>query len=470
MKVRCYLSSALHLTSFRNRGATTTGSNRRVATRSMLASSSASASPPSSEDVPALSSVDKDAVERRLRNALWSFFAGDALAAPTHWYYGGFAQIRQHYGPDGIVGYTKPSFELPGSIMNKSDPNGGGRSKSSGWFGRSSSSSSSSQKTIIGDVINHGKLELWDPSRQIHYHATLAAGENTLEAQLGRVLMKSMVETGGVFDANHFQKSYVKFMTTPGSHNDAYASTCHRMFFANMVFEGKPPHQCPDNDGHNVETVDALILPTVVGLAAAARSAAQEDGAAKKSWRDEVARQAAECVRATRKSKPLERAAAAWSQMVGSALFSGSVVDECGRVAASMGYRQPRGDKAQSSLTACYLDSALPALLDDVVAFERTKDRSEVGATASLWRALLRNANTGGENVHRGSCLGAVLGSIVSSKASVASDPELAEGLHDRHDLAKEIDDFVNAVMVKNETSEKTYVQHAAMTKEKEEL
>ena len=40
----------------------------------------------------------------------------------------------------------------------------------------------------------------------------------------------------------------MQFMQTPGSHNDTYASTCHRMFFANLV-NGKPPEQCADNDG-----------------------------------------------------------------------------------------------------------------------------------------------------------------------------------------------------------------------------
>jgi hypothetical protein len=46
-------------------------------------------------------------------------------------------------------------------------------------------------------------------------------------------------------------QAYIKFMTTPGSHNDVYAGTCHRMFFRNYV-DGKDPKKCADNDGHNV--------------------------------------------------------------------------------------------------------------------------------------------------------------------------------------------------------------------------
>ena len=211
-------------------------------------------------------SSEQDSIHREtaLRRALWGFFAGDAVAAPTHWFYGGRTQIQQYYGPKGITKYTKPVYELAGSIMNKSDLNGGGRSKGG--------SSANDLPTIIGQVINHGKQDLWSPKRQIHYHATLQAGENTLEVQLARVLMKSMVANQGRFKAEHFRQAYMDFMMTPNSHNDAYASTCHRMFFANLIHRKFPPDQCPDNDGHNVDTVDGLVLPTIVSLAYAVQN------------------------------------------------------------------------------------------------------------------------------------------------------------------------------------------------------
>ena len=47
-------------------------------------------------------------------------------------------------------------------------------------------------------------------------------------------------------------------------HNDTYAGTGHRMFFANYV-KGKAPRKCPDNDGHNTDALDGLVnLPPVV--------------------------------------------------------------------------------------------------------------------------------------------------------------------------------------------------------------
>lgn len=51
-------------------------------------------------------------------------------------------------------------------------------------------------------------------------------------------------------------------MTTPGSHNDVYAGTCHRMFFSNYV-SGKDPKKCADNDGHNVRWVVGYVVHCV---------------------------------------------------------------------------------------------------------------------------------------------------------------------------------------------------------------
>jgi len=381
-------------------------------------------------------SFEQDSIRREtaLRRALWSFFAGDAIAAPTHWFYGGRTQIQQYYGPNGITKYTKPVYELAGSIMNKSDLNGGGRSKGGG-------SSANDLPTIIGQVINHGKQDLWSPKRQIHYHATLQAGENTLEVQLARVLMKSMVANQGRFQANHFRKAYMDFMMTPNSHNDAYASTCHRMFFANLIHRKLPPDQCPDNDGHNVDTVDGLVLPTIVSLAYAVQSndAKDQDHMA-------AAQQAAvECVRVTRNSPVLEQATQAWSSMIYQVMHQPQTLPEAATtVARTMGLRAPRGDRPDE-ITACYLGQALPALLDSVVKYGKSNEKD------SVWKALLANANTGGENVHRGSCLGAVLGAAATSSDEKvewnANEDPMVQGLHDKVQLEKEIDDFVKVVL-----------------------
>jgi hypothetical protein len=211
------------------------------------------------------------------------------------------------------MGYTKPKTNLQGSILNKSEPNGGGRLKFL---------TQKKDISIIGDVINHGKLKYWDPKQSIHYHATLQAGENTLEAQLVRVLMKSVVANSGRFDEDHFRRAYIDFMTTEGSHNDTYASTCHRMFFANMIFNERDPKDCPDNDGHNVDTIDGLVLPTVTALAETARQFVLSGG----SSIDNEARKAIESAASrtsavTRSSDLLSHISGVWANLVTSAII-----------------------------------------------------------------------------------------------------------------------------------------------------
>ena len=153
----------------------------------------------------------------RKRSAMFGLFVADATAMPVHWMYD-LRQLQHDYGE--IKDFVKPKDQFVGSIMNLSNTGGGGRGSDKG--------------DIVGDVILHGKKKYWVRGGNNHYHLGLKAGENTLEAQLARVLSKSIKETGS-FDAENFTKRYVNFMTTPGSHNDTYASTCHRMFFANFV-------------------------------------------------------------------------------------------------------------------------------------------------------------------------------------------------------------------------------------------
>ena len=79
--------------------------------------------------------------------------------------------------------------------------------------------------------------------------------------------MNSIVKSSGVFDKKEFVSDYIKFMTTPDSHNDTYAGTCHRMFFSNLVEKNLDPIKCPDNDGHNVDAIDALMTVPIITAA-----------------------------------------------------------------------------------------------------------------------------------------------------------------------------------------------------------
>ena len=102
------------------------------------------------------------------------------------------------------------------------------------------------------------------------------------------------------------------------------------MFFANRE-QGRAPRDCPDNDGHNVDTIDGLVLPTVVSLAAAAKGAAP---AARRA-------DAAGCAGVTRSSPTLERAAAAWSDVIARVVAGGDAAAALEETADVLGLGAP---------------------------------------------------------------------------------------------------------------------------------
>lgn len=202
------------------------------------------------------SALSTEEIMDRKVAALTGLYIADAVAAPVHWMYD-LRQLREDYGT--ITGYVAPKEKFRGSIMNLSNTGGGGRGSDKG--------------SIIGDVINHGKKKYWLRNGDFHYHLGLRAGENTLEAQLARLLTRSMTQHPAAgLSITAFTDDYIQFMRTPGSHNDTYASTAHRMFFANLI-NGVPPENCADNDGHNTDAIDALTLcvPVIVRYAEAPR-------------------------------------------------------------------------------------------------------------------------------------------------------------------------------------------------------
>lgn len=237
---------------------------------------------------PAPAAVIDTSFEDRVAGALWGIFIADAIAMPAHWYYDGPMQIISDYhGP--ITGYVQPKFLLENSIMNKSNTGGGGRGSFDG--------------NIIGEVINHGKKKYWNPDDSHHYHCTLQKGENTLDAQLVRLVIKIIGKSKGRFSPTTLRNEYMKFMTTPGSHNDAYASTTHRMFFSNRA-RGLPIEECPDNDGKNVDTVDGILMSVPVTLAYLSNS------------RETSRKKIGECIGVTRKSSECVKFAASYDEIL----------------------------------------------------------------------------------------------------------------------------------------------------------
>merc|ERR1712226_975471 len=91
-----------------------------------------------------------------------------------------------------------------------------------------------------------------------------------------------------------------------------------------------------------------------------------------------------------------------------------------------LGFRSPLGN-VRDEISACYLGGSLPPTLNMIKKY--TSENNDV------WTGILANANTGGENVHRG----AILGAHVIEKM-----PPKLFNLHHREELEGEINAFVN--------------------------
>lgn len=298
--------------------------------------------------------------------------------------------------------------------MNLSNTGGGGRGSDRG--------------SVVGDVILHGRKQFWKRGQDYFYHQGMRAGENTLEAHVARVLLRTAAEAGG-YDGDRFLSAYVSFMTTPGTHNDTYAGTAHRMFFANWA-NGVPPGECAANDGHNTDAIDALT--GVPAVAATALSA----GADAPTLYRQVRRHSS----FIRRSPACEMYSVWFAGLLLDVAASGDMRAAATSWGTRLGLDVPRMVEAageEDPMTACYLDSAVPVLLH--FAYKYADDPAA---------GLLASVNAGGENVARGAALGALYGAA----GGVQAFPAWArDGLVDAAALRAEIEAAVPAPRASDE-------------------
>jgi ADP-ribosyl-[dinitrogen reductase] hydrolase len=349
----------------------------------------------------------------RLRGALWGMFVGDALAMPVHWYYN-VAALQQDFGM--IRDYQAPKDFHPGSIMPLASTGRAGRGSQEG--------------EVVGGVILKGKKRYWGRPHT-HYHQGMQPGDNTLNLLCLRVLIRA-INAAGHYDPAAFLHDYIAFMTALDSHNDTYAESYHRDFFANYA-RGLPPERCAGAEGHDTASIGGLVsLPPVIFATVG------------KGDRAAVETALLTQLRLTHRSPKLERYALAFGELLVGLLqeaaapvdsLACATAERLGFPAATAIERIRRNrlsdlDAIGRLLSpACYIDQSLPAVL---YLAARYADDFEA--------ALIANANAGGDNCHRGAVLGAILGAALGFPAI----PERwIHGLQARSELEEEIETFV---------------------------
>ncbi|MFK7892203.1 MAG: ADP-ribosylglycohydrolase family protein, partial [Granulosicoccus sp.] len=351
-------------------------------------------------------------LRERIKAALWNHFIADALAMPVHWFYNPGDIIRA-FPPSGIERLEAAPEYHPSSIMALHSTARGGRAKTAAKLVKWRRRDEAAKEEIVGDVILKGRRHLWGRPNG-HYHHGLEAGSNTLNAWWALELLQWISEHRE-YDPAKWVEHYIGFMTAdPPAYPDVYAESCHRGFFANWT-AGQKPTQCGAVT-HDTPSMGALVTVAPLALALFATkplAAAQE--------------QCREHVWLTHPDADLMRVVDAYVELLYSLLHAPKpATNEYAdkelyvRAASAIpGTRlekllaQDKGDAFVVGRTyslACYITDSWPS-----VCYLAARYASQPTL------ALLRNANLGGENAHRGSVLGTLTG-----LDSASHDNELA--------------------------------------------
>lgn len=325
---------------------------------------------------------------QRVKAALANLFIGDSLSMPVHWFYNPGDIIRV-FGQRGITGLEPAPAIHPSSIMSLHSTSAGGRSRLQRGDGQE----------IVGDVILKGRRHLWGQSNT-HYHHGMQAGDNTLNAWCARLLINHL-QTQLRYEPREWIDAYISFMTKdPPEHPDTYAESCHRGYFANWV-TGKDPMQCAAVT-HDTPSMGALV--TVAPLALALLGAGESIDATCSACREHVW--------LTHPDNNLLQVVDAYVELLERLLCrENTACDSAPFVEAASVINGTRLDKlldqdkgdayvvGRTYSLACYITDSWPS-----VCYLAAKYHNEPVL------ALLRNTNLGGENAHRGSVLGTLVG------------------------------------------------------------
>lgn len=371
----------------------------------------------------------------KIENALWGLFISDALSMPAHWYYN-----REYIKKDftNIVGYNDAPHPHPESFMVGNDyfPNVKNAKKLLRPYDilheHARFYNTSYNHLAIKTDLHGGEHANLMPrlNERYHYHHGLKAGENTLGANLIRVLMRGIINNGGEYSQDVFLKDFIAYMTSEGTNKDPYLEIYIRDWFENYT-NGMPPELCASSQRQkwSISSHGGIIRPLVLSLLS--KNAYEGLGFALTHQQ------------LTHRSEGISSALALLVPMVKDLFTTDEPADTLNHYAKKLPLIKVDGE----TLTKAYHDANGPAniekekmwklhtgfsdeFLSDIL--QDATDENIIGkrfATAcypehgvplilyflyknnfDFTHSLLDNANAGGDNVHRGMILGLLAG------------------------------------------------------------
>ncbi len=367
---------------------------------------------------------------QRITASLRSLFIGDALSMPVHWFYR-TSDIIRYFPPGGIRKMEAAPADHPSSIMSLHSTKAGGRKSAqrlqSNRLQLNEKNAIQLEGEVVGDIILKGKRELWG-GNTTHYHHGLEAGDNTLNAYCTRLMIQHLIANDG-YRKEQWISDYIEFMTAlPARHPDTYAESYHRGFFANLK-AGKAPEHCGAVT-HDTPSMGALVTLAPLAYALLKRHTLEQTQAI-----------CCEHAHLTHPDDTLMEVVSTYVALLHKLVHvdaeSPSALDllhQSGQVIPGTNIRKllqlKNGDAAVVGgkySTACYITDSWPSVC--YLAAKYFDDPA---------KALLVNTNLGGENAHRGSVLGTIVGA-----ASAEQNQAQFERLLHKESIDKEIETFI---------------------------
>lgn len=405
----------------------------------------------------------------RIKNALWGAFIGDSIAMPVHWYYNR-KYIKEGFD-GGVQWFEDAPHPHPESFMV--GMNYHPDIKKAQELGRPYDVANEHIRfynTNYNDFdfklsVHEGEHKNAMPVKdeRYHYHHGLKAGENTLGANLIRVLMRSIIREGE-YKQDAFIEDFVDFITTPGKNKDPYTEVYIRAWFENFS-KGAAPHTCAQEqrDVWSIGSSGGVIRPLVLSLTS--KSIFQALGVALQhqqiTHRTENGSSAL-CVlvpllhKLLNKEDPMatikEFASKVQLPKISGAELSKTYADHNGpgnipknemwkihtefsdkTLDLDFLVNQCKEDEILGTIftTGCYTEQALPVLM--YLLYKNEFDFKD---------SILANANAGGDCVHRGIILG-----LLAGASSKAVPSEFKKGLVGYDSINKEIEEFVKIII-----------------------
>lgn len=402
---------------------------------------------------------------QRIKNAIWGAFIADSISMPVHWYYkrkyikegfdGGIKTFKDapHPHPESFMvgAMYHPNIQKANELNRKYDI----LHDNVRFYDTNYADKNFELSVHEGEHAN----AMPQKEERYHYHHGLKAGENTLGANLLRVLMRSVISSKS-YNQEHFLHEFIAYMSDADKNKDPYTERYIREWFTKYT-EGAEPTACAE-DQRNIWSISSnggIIRPLLLSLS----SASSYKGLGIALSHQQL----------THKSDNISSALSILVPFLHDVIHGHDLMCALDKYASQVSLIKISG----KNLTKRYFESNGPGNIPkdemykihaeysnkqldlDLLLREYTADEiyGEVFSTAcypehslpillyilkkncfKFKESVLENANVGGDNVHRGMILGMLCGA-----ANEEIPQDMKEALVEYKQISKEIDEFV---------------------------